>query len=233
MFYKIFRSNFFPHCGLVGDACDCSIDELPVDYNGDKSYNPKYPYHVHVGMYLYPEPNDDLCTSIETIVEKEIAVTDKHVYAQCFLSYSYPHYAALKGGTVTSQPSLYQGDDVGMDIAADAVYLLNKTISQNLSEREIDDDEEYKRMLDSTTLYIDIRRSNFPLEEYKIEGCPLERFIHKCMMSAIYLGHLLDYWCIHEKFLYLRRLNITSYIEGKPELTYHGRRNRFHKLDLE
>jgi len=120
---------------------------------------------------------------------------------------------------------MYRGDYIGLDIATDAQILINKTL--NKLDTPIDrNDSVYDTMLDTSTVYIDILRSTHPINTHEIEKCPLETFLHNCVMTAMYAGGFDPEWSVHDKFLSLRRLNI---LPGGSELTSRGRQNRIGK----
>jgi hypothetical protein len=194
------------------DGCGCVVDELPPKGS------------IHLGLYLYPEVDDDLCTLIEKAVENVVSESDAYVYAQCYFTYSKEGV----GECVKDGPRVYKGNDVAMDIATDAVILIHKTLHklENRSWR-INTEDEHDKLLESSTVYIDIVRSTHAIEDYKIEGCPLESFVHNCIMSAKYVSGIDPGWSVHDKFLALRRLNI---MPGSSALTFNGRRSGFKKV---
>lgn len=218
MFYKVFRSNNFPHCPFLGMPCDCKVDLIP----DEKSNN------VHLGVYLYPTPKDDLCESVEKLVERLISSSDTYVYAQCYFTYCFRD----THGAVKSAPVCYKDDDAAMDIATDTVVLVNKTLSEVIKTMEGDEDENYDNLLKRSTIYIDIKRSMHPIEDYKIEGCLWDDYTYNSLLAGVYIGSDYDNESVAEKFGKQRRLNLPEPRDNMFVLSSHGHRRGFKKFYL-
>jgi hypothetical protein len=173
-------------------------------------------FHTRFAVYLYPEKIDNLKTSIESILKQLFSSEYEYIYAQCYYSFEVDEVAV---GTNKSLPKLYKTAE---EIAIDADALVGASLSEIVNE-------EFKN-IENTILYIDVKRSNRQLVDYKIEECPLKTMLAKYEPDSVvkYVETVIQNWSVHDKLLYLRHLHIGKH---PSKLTFIGHLNNFNKLE--
>lgn len=240
MFYKLFRLNNFSHCPNY--PCDCSLRNIPDNL---KPRSKKEPKNIHFSYYLFPKKTDAIYDSVENVLSEVFLSKCKHIYMQCYLVYGYEVSCWGDGppvheNSITSSVTKYEkNDSLNLDMTTDVTVFINKNLTleaKKLQEIYVsNEDEIYDKLLDSCTVYIDIKLYNESYEQYSMVESPLKHFIRCSIMTANAVSEDVDNLPIAIKFDRIRKSNTQEHwIDGEINyyLSYRGRLNGFNYIDI-